>query len=172
MLPAQKGLLSLTCYPQVTIPSHINHILVFSASKCPWVQVWSFFLNLYFIIIPFHSMVVPYGKDVVCVVYFCILVTSGIRNTGQRPSLYLLGPIQSLYTGAMLENISKPPPSWVLGDFPHSSVSKESACKAGDRGSIPGLGRSPGEGKAVCDSCTWDTFLTCSLASALDPSTV
>ena len=25
--------------------------------------------------------------------------------------------------------------------FPHSSVSKESACNAGDRGSIPGLGK-------------------------------
>ena len=29
--------------------------------------------------------------------------------------------------------------------FPCSSVSKESACSAGDPGSIPGLGRSPGE---------------------------
>ena len=30
--------------------------------------------------------------------------------------------------------------------FPHSSVGKESACSAGNPGSIPGLGRSPGEG--------------------------
>ena len=30
--------------------------------------------------------------------------------------------------------------------FLHSSVGKESACNAGDPGSIPGLGRSPGEG--------------------------
>ena len=30
--------------------------------------------------------------------------------------------------------------------FPCSSVDKESACSAGDPGSIPGLGRSPGEG--------------------------
>ena len=30
--------------------------------------------------------------------------------------------------------------------FPHSSVGKESACSAGDPGSIPGLGRFPGEG--------------------------
>ena len=30
--------------------------------------------------------------------------------------------------------------------FPHSSVSKESACNAGDLDLIPGLGRSPGEG--------------------------
>ena len=30
--------------------------------------------------------------------------------------------------------------------FPHSSVGKESSCNAGDSGSIPGSGRSPGEG--------------------------
>ena len=30
--------------------------------------------------------------------------------------------------------------------FLGSSVGKESACKAGDPGSVPGLGRSPGEG--------------------------
>ena len=32
-------------------------------------------------------------------------------------------------------------------DFPYGSVGKESACNVGDLGSIPGLGRSPGEGK-------------------------
>ena len=30
---------------------------------------------------------------------------------------------------------------------PDSSVAKESTCNAGDPGSIPGSGRSPGEGK-------------------------
>ena len=30
--------------------------------------------------------------------------------------------------------------------FPHSSAGKEYACNAGDPGSIPGSGRSPGEG--------------------------
>ena len=30
--------------------------------------------------------------------------------------------------------------------FPHISVGKESACNAGDPGSIPGLGGFPGEG--------------------------
>ena len=30
--------------------------------------------------------------------------------------------------------------------FPDGSVGKESACSVGDLGSIPGLGRSPGEG--------------------------
>ena len=33
-----------------------------------------------------------------------------------------------------------------FSDFSGSSVSKEFACNAGDTGSVPGLGRSPGEG--------------------------
>ena len=32
--------------------------------------------------------------------------------------------------------------------FPGGSDSKESACNVGDLGSIPGLGRSPGEGNS------------------------
>ena len=34
----------------------------------------------------------------------------------------------------------------IVSFFPHSSVGKESACDAGDPHSIPGSGRSPGEG--------------------------
>ena len=33
--------------------------------------------------------------------------------------------------------------------FPDSSVGKESTCNVGDLGSIPGLGRSPGEGNPL-----------------------
>ena len=39
--------------------------------------------------------------------------------------------------------------------FPDSSVGKESACNAGDPGSIPGLGRSPGEGIAYPIQFCW-----------------
>ena len=38
------------------------------------------------------------------------------------------------------------PSTFVVRCFPCSSVSKESACSAGNLGLIPGLGRSPGEG--------------------------
>ena len=38
------------------------------------------------------------------------------------------------------------PPYPFLG-FPGGSAGKESTCNVGDAGSIPGLGRSPGEGK-------------------------
>ena len=36
--------------------------------------------------------------------------------------------------------------SWGVGGVPDSSVGKEFICNAGDSGSVPGLGRSPGEG--------------------------
>ena len=38
-------------------------------------------------------------------------------------------------------------PAPVFLGFPCGSAGRESACNAGDLGSIPGLGRSPGEGK-------------------------
>ena len=39
--------------------------------------------------------------------------------------------------------------------FPHSSVGKESACNVGDLNSIPGLGRSAGEGIGYLLQCYW-----------------
>ena len=38
-------------------------------------------------------------------------------------------------------------PTPVFLGFPYSSAGKESSCSAGELGLIPGLGRSPGEGK-------------------------
>ena len=38
--------------------------------------------------------------------------------------------------------------------FPCGSAGKESACNVGDLGSIPGLGRSPGEGKGYPLQCS------------------
>ena len=37
-------------------------------------------------------------------------------------------------------------PVWAGGGFPGGSEGKASACNVGDPGSIPGSGRSPGEG--------------------------
>jgi len=38
-------------------------------------------------------------------------------------------------------------PTPVFSGFPCGSAGKESSCNTGDLGMIPGLGRSPGEGK-------------------------
>ena len=46
------------------------------------------------------------------------------------------------------------PPLGLMG-FPHSSAGKESACNARDLGWIPGLGRSPGEGKRLHTPVFW-----------------
>ena len=56
-----------------------------------------------------------------------------VRSLGWEDTLekgWLLNPVASL-----------------VGSFPCGSTGTESACNAGDLGSVPGLGRSPGEGK-------------------------
>ena len=44
-------------------------------------------------------------------------------------------------------------------NFSDSSVGKESACNAGDLGSIPELGRSPGEGKCYPLQYSWASLV-------------
>ena len=43
--------------------------------------------------------------------------------------------------------------------FPDSSVGKESACSAGNPGSIPGLGRFPGEGLGYPRQYSWASLV-------------
>ena len=53
------------------------------------------------------------------------------------------------------------PPSFNAGSiwgFPDSSVDRESTCNVGDPGSIPGSGRSAGDGRGYPLQCSW-TFL-------------
>ena len=47
----------------------------------------------------------------------------------------------------------------ILSLFPGSSVGKESACNAGDPGSIPGLGRSAGEGIGYPLQYSWASLV-------------
>ena len=68
----------------------------------------------------------PFTLVILCASYSSILnVTGLLKLECQRNSLVV---------------------QW-LGDFPGGSDGKESACNAGDLGLMPGLGRSPGEGK-------------------------
>ena len=43
--------------------------------------------------------------------------------------------------------------------FPDNSGGKESACNAEDHGSIPGLGRSTGEGIGYSHQCSWASLV-------------
>ena len=44
--------------------------------------------------------------------------------------------------------------------FPDSSIGKESTCNAGDKGSVPGLGRSTGEVIGYPLQCSWASLVT------------
>ena len=57
------------------------------------------------------------------------------------PHLCMKVPIQPPCLGPRLKGTL-----WLRAGFPGGSDGKESACSAGDLDSIPGLGRSPGEG--------------------------
>ena len=50
-------------------------------------------------------------------------------------------------------------PTPVFLGFPGSSAGKESACNAGDPGSIPGWGRSSGEGIGYPLQCSWASLV-------------
>jgi len=54
----------------------------------------------------------------------------------------------------------------LLYGFPHSSVGKESTCNAGDGDSIPGSGRSAGEGIGYPLQYSW-TYLVAQLVKNL-----
>jgi len=43
--------------------------------------------------------------------------------------------------------------------YSHSSAGKKSACNTGDPGSIPGLGRSPGEGIGYPFQYSWASLV-------------
>ena len=46
-----------------------------------------------------------------------------------------------------------------MSGFPNSSAGKDSACNAGDHGSIPGSGRSPGEGIGYPLQYSWASLV-------------
>ena len=62
-----------------------------------------------------------------------------------------------VYSAAM--NIRVHMSFWITVRLPHSSVGKESACNAGDSGSIPGLGRSTGEGIGYPLQYSWASLV-------------
>ena len=51
-------------------------------------------------------------------------------------------------------------PEIIMLSFPDSSVGKESTCNAGDPGSIPGSGRSPGKGIGYPLQYSWASLVT------------
>ena len=73
--------------------------------------------------------------------YFASLIAQLVKNPPamQETSVQFLGQEDLLEKGRL--------PTLVFVGFPCGSAGKESTCNVGDLGSIPGLGRSPGEGK-------------------------
>ena len=60
------------------------------------------------------------------------------------------------FSSALPEKFDKNRPNneWYNGDYPGGSYGKASTCNAGHPGSIPGLGRCPGEGNGDPLQCS------------------
>ena len=73
--------------------------------------------------------------------FSCKVVSDSPWTIALQAALSMGFPKQKYWSGL-------PFPPWFTSNegFPGGSADKESACNAGDLGSIPGLGRSPGEG--------------------------
>ena len=84
------------------------------------------------------------------ITYFWILVAQLVKNLPamQETLVWFLG-----YEKIPWRRDRLPTPIFV--GFPGGSAGKESACNEADLGSIPGLGRSPGEGKGLPTPVFW-----------------
>ena len=79
------------------------------------------------------------------IIFFILYLTPLIPQLVKNPPAMQETPLQFLGLEDPLEKESLPTP--VFLGFACGSAGKESACNAGDLGSVPGLGRPPGEGK-------------------------
>ena len=121
------------CYPLLFLPSLLPSISVFSKESVlhiRWPKYWSFNFSLS----PSneYSGLISFRID-----WFDLRAVQGtpkslLQHHSSRASILW----HSAFFMVQLSTMS----------FPGGSDSKASACNAGDLGSIPGLGRSPGEG--------------------------
>ena len=119
----------ILCHPLLLPPSVFPSIKVFSKESVlqfRWPKYWSFSIN------PSHEY-------------------SGLISLGLTGWIFLLskGLKSLLQHHSSKASVLQCSAFFMVKHFPHSSVGKQSACNAGDLGSIPELGRSPGEGSRL-----------------------
>ena len=112
----------ILCCPLLFPPSIFSNE---SVLQNKWLKYWSFSFS----ISPSneHPGLISFRMD-----WFDLLAVQGTLKSSPTPQF------KSINSLAL---------SFLYQGFPDSSVGKESACNAEDLDSIPGLGRSPGEGK-------------------------
>ena len=80
----------------------------------------------------------------------------------KKPEIFTIWPfIRKNMPISGLDKLYRRFEGWVVGSmgFPGSSAGKESACNVGDPGSIPGSGKSPGEGIGYPLQYSWASLV-------------
>ena len=86
------------------------------------------------------------GKETCAINWFRSSHPPSPHSVGKESGLQCRRPQFNSWIGKIRWRRDRPPTPVFLG-FPGGSAGEESACNAGDLGSIPGLGSSPGGGK-------------------------
>ena len=141
--------------PTLTILFLINYSFKNTVSKCSHIlRCWSLELQH----LNFHFSSVPQSCPALCDPMDCstpsLSITTSRACSNSHPSSWWYHPTISssvVPIPSCLQSFSASGsfPMSPLFAFPGGSDGKESACDMGDPGSIPGLGRSPGEGNVV-----------------------
>ena len=117
-------------YFSIILRSLLLLVFTYLHKICLWKLIESCLRSWYFLI--FHSDILYLSMSLFSSIVLALWNFLNLRR-GQFSLFYFFGIIICIFT-------------LTLG-FPGGSAGKESACNVGDLGSIPGVGRSPGEGK-------------------------
>ena len=112
-----------------------------------WASRWNFLVSL--VISPLlKTQIRIWQRMDTCICIWASLIAQLVKN----PPAMKGTPLDS-WVGKICWKRDRLPTPVFLG-FPGGSAGKESACNVGDLGLIPGLGRSPGEGKGYPLQCS------------------
>ena len=112
-----------------------------------WVFFFSFFLSFFFFFCIFLL------SNSSCIYVFCLCLNFFVVAVFGRTVWIVTENLAHLHVLRLLTYLDLWLSSYFMG-FPFDSDGKESACNVGDLGSIPGLGRSPGEGRGYLLQCS------------------
>ena len=164
------------CCPLLLLPSISPSITVFSnesALRIRWPKYWSFNLS----ISPSNKYLrlISFGNDCFDLLAVQGILKSLLQHHNSKTSVlwcstFFMVQLSHLYMATGKTSFDSTDLCWksdvsALGmdnagqGFPDSSVGKESACTAGDPGSIPGSGRSTGEGIGYPLQYSWASLV-------------
>ena len=157
----------ILCYPLLPLPSIFHSIRFFSKESVLWIKwpkYWNFGFGFSISPSSEYSGLISFRMDQLDLLVVKGTLKSLLQNRSSKTSIFwcssffmiqLSNPYMTIgktnaltrwtFVGKVISLLFNILSKLFMG-FPSSSDGKASTCNAGDQGSIPGSGRSPGEG--------------------------